>query len=133
MGTPFIHLGNAGDPTSSSPLEFTQPSWPLINHGGNEGGSLVNMALADVNGDGVPDLLALVDDEYSGLRVDLHYYLLERDGGLLASGLPDADGGGLGNHGINMAVGDFTGDGVPDVALSGSGQPQPVLVADPSR
>jgi hypothetical protein len=74
---------------------------------------LVNTVSADVNGDGVLDLVALerdVSPEVPGGSFDVFFG--EADGGLLGPVRY------AGSDGFGLAVGDLNRDGIPDVAVS---------------
>jgi hypothetical protein len=75
------------------------------------GSAPYNVNVADFNGDGRPDVAAINGD--SG---NVSVFLRQPGGGFAAeAGSPFPVGGGL----ANAAVGDFNGDGRPDIATSG--------------
>jgi len=81
--------------------------------------SVLGPTAADLNGDGIPDLV-LVDESSPDLEI-----LLGRGDGTFAEGpvvpTPDLGAEGASGGAIAAAVGDFNGDGIPDVlAMSGT-------------
>lgn len=72
----------------------------------------VSVTVADLNGDGFPDLLATIEPP---LPLGLYVYLGDGHGGF--SG---ATGYYAGYSPNSIAVGDFNGDGIPDVAVAAS-------------
>jgi hypothetical protein len=75
---------------------------------------LNSLVAADVNGDGISDLIStgIGNDEFGERRLDLFVYY-GHSGGIMEPGqIP------LNNYGVGqVAVADFNGDGIPDVAL----------------
>jgi hypothetical protein len=76
----------------------------------NVGGRPVAVAAADLNGDGIPDI-ATVDGQNGGISV-----IMSQGGGHYAAPAVYLNPTGQGAGGI--AVGDFNGDGRPDLAVS---------------
>jgi hypothetical protein len=74
----------------------------------NLGGRTVAVAAADLNGDAIPDIAA-VDGENGGVAV-----IISQGGGHFAAPKVYPTGAGAGG----ITVGDFNGDGKPDLALS---------------
>jgi hypothetical protein len=87
-----IFYGNGDGSFSTSPLSF-----PTIN------GNLYQMAVGDLNGDGVPDIVTATNDFLT--------VLLSTAGGYRASNLPSSGPGGV-------AIADVNLDGKPDVVSS---------------
>jgi hypothetical protein len=81
----------------------------------------VSIAVADMNGDGKPDLL--VADQIA-VSSSLHgqtggmSLLLGNGDGTFQTAVPHGDGGSVG---ASIAVGDFNGDGKPDIVVANSG------------
>lgn len=103
-----VYLGN-GDGTFQNPVETLVPGYPN------------GMAVADVNGDGIPDVLipTLVDtgSEWEAEVVTL----IGRENGTFAPPIvsPIDSGASYGDvYATDVAVGDFTGSGHTDIAVS---------------
>ena len=108
-----LYLGN-GDGTFGSAL--TPPVADNVNppFGGTVTGQI---ALADMNGDGRPDLITLGTTN-NGNYAELAIALGNGDGTFQTPTVVDfGDGSSLG---YGIAVADFNGDGKPDVAVTGS-------------
>jgi len=124
--SPYIYFGTSASAPPSK-LEFMQPAWPLLNTLHGDTSDLVSLAMADLNGDNVPDMVAVVQNTYSG-SYNLWTYLLEPDAGLLSASMPDADDL---RAPMLMAVGNLNANVVPDVAMVNGILAQPVIVLDP--
>lgn len=89
-------------------------------------------AIADVNRDGLADVVVVTEQARrggAGAAIGFDVYLGDGKGGLRLSAHTDCDDGDADSVVSAIAVGDLTGDGVPDVALklfSVTGQPAPV-------
>jgi hypothetical protein len=111
VSTIQVALGN-GDGTFSTPKAVTGPDIMILS---NAQLLPASIAVADMNGDGIPDIVALGSS--TGYNKQLAIALGNGDGSFRAPLLTNytaqylADGQGI-------AVGDFNGDGKPDVALT---------------
>ncbi len=101
-----ILLGN-GDGTFAAPVTV---------------GSFQTLAAADLNGDGVPDLIGVSTATVNGAYVSTtELYLGNGDGTFRQTGTTFAVPGSL------VTVGDFNGDGIPDLAMDGTYYSSPVI------
>jgi hypothetical protein len=104
-GTVSVLLGN-GDGTFQTAVSYAAGTNPD------------SVAVADVNGDGIPDLAVADHGDPSGNGVGVSVLLGKGDGSFAAARTFDA-----GYRLESVAVGDFNGDGTPDLAVAdGFGQ-----------
>jgi hypothetical protein len=110
-----IFLGN-GDGT------FTQKSTPDV------GGCPSSVAVGDFNGDGVPDLAVALNTNATSVPSTVTILIGKGDGTFTQK----AESPAVGDNPLSIAVGDFNGDGVLDLAVANtfvnSGQPGTVTV-----
>ena len=111
-----LYLGN-GDGTFGSAL--TPPVADNIN-APSFGGAVGQIAVADMNGDGKPDLITLGTTD-NGDNAELAISLGNGDGTFNTPTIVDF--GGESSDGFGLAVADFNGDGKPDVAVTGFNPP----------
>jgi FG-GAP-like repeat len=106
-----VALGH-GDGTFASPVTVTGPSEMTgVLYGTN---GYAPVVVADMNGDGKPDLVALGADSNGNTQVAV--ILGNGDGTFKAPMLQSYDGQYL--EGVGLAVADFNSDGKPDVFIS---------------
>jgi hypothetical protein len=96
-----ILLGN-GDGT------FAQKSTPGV------GGCPSSVAMGDFNGDGVPDLAVALNTNATGVPGTVTILIGNGDGTFTQK----AEGPAVGDNPLSIAVGDFNGDGVLDLAVA---------------
>lgn len=113
-GIPDVASSCAGGPSSSTVQVY------LGTGGGNMGtpvgytvdgpntGGYTNLAVADFNGDGIPDIVD-IDGGYNEVSV-----LLGNGNGTFATQKKTS----VGSQPLAVAVGDFNGDGIPDLAVT---------------
>jgi Bacterial Ig domain/FG-GAP-like repeat len=111
---PVVYLNNG----TSNPFGNVVPLRLLV------GQSVEAVAVADLNGDGKPDLVAVVSDS-TLTQNDLYVYLNTGSGSAPFNNpqtlQPDSD---LGGGCISVSIGDVNGDGLPDL-LFGCTRPLP--------
>jgi hypothetical protein len=101
-GTVSVLFGN-GDGTFQAAVSYAAGTVP------------VSVALADLNGDGIPDLAVADQGNVVGGSAGVSVLLGNGDGTFAAARTLDA-----GFQPQSVVVGDFNGDGVPDLAVAGS-------------
>jgi Big-like domain-containing protein/VCBS repeat protein len=117
-GYPDVVVGNCCDGSIGITVFLSQPDGSLapgVNYG--SGGSLTSVAIADFNGDGIPDIAAL---DLAGSSVQMFYGTGK---GLFTEGASYPTGGnnanGSKNGGFNQIVAqDFNNDGHIDIAVA---------------
>jgi hypothetical protein len=117
-GYPDVVVGNCCDGTIGITVFLSQPDGTLspgVNYG--SGGSLTSVAIADFNGDGIPDIAAL---DLTGNSVQI---FTGNGDGTFTEGASYLTGGnnanGSKNGGFNQIVtGDFNKDGHIDIAVA---------------
>ena len=98
--------------------------FPNILNQDHYGCGITNMG--DLNGDGVPDLAvgAYTDKSVTGAGAGVFYILFMNANGTVKSYVKNAAPSKAVNFGISVAnIGDINGDGVPDLAIGSSGDP----------
>ena len=77
--------------------------------------NILNLSAADVNGDGISDLIGSAvdfDDDTNNILPWLDVYYGQSNGGMTSARIP------LEQYGVGqLAVADFNGDGIPDIAV----------------
>src|SRR5262249_4214963 len=99
LGTP------RAEPGFRAPLSFDVGSGPVSN--------AVSVAVADFNGDGIPDLAVANGSPAPGTQGKVSI-LQGKGDGTFRTAVEYATG----ERSSSVAVGDFNGDGIPDLALS---------------
>jgi hypothetical protein len=81
----------------------------------DEDDDILNLSAADVNGDGISDLVGTAvnfDDDTNNILPWLDVYYGQSNGGMTSARIP------LEQYGVGqLAVADFNGDGIPDIAV----------------
>ena len=120
-GYPDVVVGNCCDGSIGITVFLSQPDGSLgpgVNYG--SGGSLTSVAIADFNGDGIPDIAAL--DLGSSNGVQIFFGSAQTPGTFTPAGSYFTGGSGVGgskNGGFNQIVtGDFNKDGHIDIAVA---------------
>jgi hypothetical protein len=123
-GLPDFVVGNlSSDPTVGVTVFLSNPANPNqslgrgVNYG--SGGNLQFVALADINGDGTPDLVASNTVPGTTVAGEIQIFLGNSNGTFQTPPtiFPIVSGSGLGQ----LVVGDFNGDGKPDIAVLDTG------------
>ena len=78
---------------------------------------VAGLAVADINGDGISDLV-LANGDYDGANSDVTVLLGKGDGTFTVR--PSLHVTGTFGYEAGLAVGDFNGDGIPDLVTNGS-------------
>ena len=102
------------------------------HHDGPSSSYLVNaIAVADIDGNGQPDILGLVSTGYGGLATS-GYVSTRLQGPAGAFAMPTRFG--VGTEPANLVVADVNGDGLPDLVVANAqDQTVSVRMADPAR
>jgi hypothetical protein len=115
-GIPDLAVANAGDNTVSVLLGNRDGIFqPAVQY--PVGKLPVYLAAADLNGDGIPDLVvanAGTPPSFSDSSVSV---LLGKGDGTFQAAVQYSTG----NHSLSLAVGDFNGDGIPDLVVVNKG------------
>ncbi len=110
-GAVFLDAGDAGgtgpDAGDSGPPDA---SFPAVVY--NAALRYFALASADLNGDGILDLVAGLYPQYNNLEGGFDVFLGEPDGGLSLPVHID------GSDGTNVVLGDLNGDGLPDIVVT---------------
>jgi hypothetical protein len=120
-GYPDVVVGNCCDGSVGITVFLSQPDGSLgpgVNYGSN--GSLSSVAIADFNGDGIPDIAALDLGSQNGVQI---FFGSSKSPGTFTPGgsffTSGSGAGGIKNGAFNQIVtGDFNKDGHIDIAVA---------------
>jgi len=120
----FLDTSNANYPLATVPLTAATAGLSILNSSTLAvNGSLSTyyedfnpVAVGDINGDGIPDLAIIGSASTSGANGSITVLLGAGNGLFLSAGVYQS-----GNGPGGIVIADFNGDGVPDLAVSNSG------------
>ena len=108
-GTGALTVGGVSSPSNVVYFPVGPPSTPAYTSQGQTGGNgPVSVAVADFNGDTIPDLV-VANSQDNTVTI-----LLGKGDGTFPSGYTTS----VGNQPVFVATGDFNNDGIPDVAVA---------------